>query len=858
MLPDLRKTYEPQTLEPRWARAWVESNLFHARNGPPDSWSLVIPPPNVTGSLHMGHMLEHTLIDTVVRWQRMRGKNVLWLPGTDHAGIATQMVVERALAARGKSRQALGREAFEQAVWAWKAESGNRIEEQMKRLGASCDWQRARFTLDAGLSGAVREVFVRLYEEGMIYRGRYIVNWCPRCQTAVSDLEVVHEAVQGKLYRVRYPLVASPGQFLEVATTRPETILADVAVAVHPADARYQHLIGRQAQVPLAGRSVPIIADEIAQPEFGTGAVKITPGHDPNDFAAGERHHLPQLVVLDEAGRMSTAAGAYAGLDRFQARARIVTDLDAQGLLAAVEEHPMSVGHCQRCRTIIEPRISTQWFVRIAPLAQAAVARVERGEVEFVPAVNAKHFFDWMANIHDWCISRQLWWGHRIPAWYCDACGSTMVAREAPSACAQCGGLPRQDPDVLDTWFSSGLWPFSTLGWPGATADLRDFYPTSLLITGFDILFFWVARMLMLGVHFTAQVPFRQVYIHALVRDAERQKMSKTKGNVIDPLLVTERYGTDAVRFTLAAMAAPGTDIALAEERMQGYAAFANKIWNAARFIFLSANQAAVPAPAASPEHLLAEGSHWVDAWLFSRLNAVAARVQESLSAYRFHEAADTLYHFFWHEFCDWYLELSKLRLRDPASSAQVATNLVVALDGALRLLHPIMPFLTEELWTSLHAAALPASSIAFAPYPRASAAASNPAAEARALALQARITEVRKLQADAGRRSGGVLLWRSRQDGDEAYLLALTRVAGIRRVAPEEAGPEFQLVFAGESADVTQKQAAERQSLQAQIEHKRKLLANPNFVGKAAPAIVAAEREKLADLEQALAALQV
>ncbi|MGH9474773.1 MAG: valine--tRNA ligase [Terriglobales bacterium] len=830
MLPELSKAYEPQTIEPRWARSWVERGLFRAANGQPGSWSLVIPPPNVTGSLHMGHMLEHTLIDVVVRWERMRGKNVLWLPGTDHAGIATQMVVERELAAQGQSRQAMGRSAFEQAAWAWKEHSGNRIEQQMKRLGASCDWSRERFTLDAGLSRAVREVFVRLYGEGLIYRGRYMVNWCPRCQTAVSDLEVVHEAVTGKLYRVRYPLVTAPGEFIEVATTRPETILADVAVAVNPGDQRYQHLVQQRVRVPLTTREVPVIADEIAQPEFGTGAVKITPGHDPNDFAAGERHHLPQLTVLDEAGKMTAAAGPYAGLDRFAARQRIVADLEAAGLLTAVSEHAMAVGQCQRCHTVIEPRISTQWFVRIAPLAEAAVAAVERGEVEFVPAINAKHYLDWMANIHDWCISRQLWWGHRIPAWYCDACPQTLVALEAPAHCPACGGALRQDPDVLDTWFSSGLWPFSTLGWPDKTADLRDFYPTSLLVTGFDILFFWVARMLMLGVHFTGQAPFRQVYIHALVRDAERQKMSKTKGNVIDPLLVTEKYGTDAVRFTLAAMAAPGTDIALSEDRMQGYAAFANKIWNAARFIFLSANQADVPALAGSPEALRAQGNHWVDRWIFSRLNAVAAGLDKSLCAYRFHDAADTLYHFFWHEFCDWYLEITKLRLREESERATAAANLLTAFDGALRLLHPVMPFITEELWTALHQQGQPAPSIALAAFPAADPAAFDAIAEARAEALQARVTAVRSGEAGGDNHASTL---------DEDYFRALMQGRGSKRTPPSPA-----------------RQDAGRATLQAQVEHKRTLLANPNFTRKADPAVVAGERQKLAELEQKLAAL--
>ena len=727
----------------------MEQRYFQAAEPRPgkENWSLVIPPPNVTGSLHMGHMLEHTLIDITVRWQRMRGKNVLWLPGTDHAGIATQMVVERSLAAEGKSRQEMGREAFTEAVWAWKRQSGDRIREQMIRLGASCDWSRERFTLDAGLSRAVREVFVTLYEQGLIYRGRYIVNWCPRCQTAVSDLEVTHEAATGKLYQVRYAVVGEPGTYLTVATTRPETILADVAVAVNPRDERYRHLLGRHVEVPLTGRAVPVIADEIAQPEFGTGAVKITPGHDANDFAAGERHHLPQLVILDDTGRMNEHAGAYAGLDRFAARERVAEDLQQAGLLAGIQDHALSLGRCQRCRTVIEPRISTQWFVKIAPLAQDAVKVVEQGKIRFTPENNAKIYFDWMANIHDWCISRQLWWGHRIPAWYCDRCGTMIVAREDPAGCPGCAGPLRQDTDVLDTWFSSGLWPFSTLGWPEPTADLAAFYPTSLLITGFDILFFWVARMIMLGVHFMGDVPFREVYIHALVRDADKQKMSKTKGNVIDPLAVTEKYGTDAVRFTLAAMAAPGTDIALAEERMQGYAAFANKIWNAARFIFMNLSQFPHLAAVGSEVTLRAQGDHPVDAWIFSRLNAVAGRLERSLAEYRYHDAADTLYHFFWDEFCDWYLELSKIRLQQSEGAEVAAANLVAAFEGALRLLHPVMPFVTEELWQALHRGAPPYTTIAFAPFPRSDGSAIQPEVEAGLEALQVVVSQIRSLR---------------------------------------------------------------------------------------------------------------
>jgi valyl-tRNA synthetase len=857
MYNELDKAYTPRAIEPKWATAWVEGQLFKAKAEKADrgNWSLVIPPPNVTGSLHMGHMLEHTLIDIMVRWQRMQGKNVLWLPGTDHAGIATQMVVERELAREGKTRQAMGREAFVEAVWAWKRQSGDRIKEQMMRLGASCDWSRERFTLDAGLSRAVREVFVSLYEQGLIYRGRYIVNWCPRCQTAVSDLEVTHEAVAGKLYSVRYAIASEEGQFLTVATTRPETILADVAVAVNPRDERYQRLIGREVAVPLTQRRVKVIADEIAQPEFGTGAVKITPGHDANDFAAGKRHGLEQLIIIDERGQMTEAAGAYAGLDRFAARERVVEDLDRAGLLAGVAAHPMSVGQCQRCATVIEPRISNQWFVKIAPLAEKAIGVVEGGEIRFTPENNRRIYNEWMANIHDWCISRQLWWGHQIPAWYCDRCQEVIVAREAPKLC-RCGGPVRQDADVLDTWFSSGLWPFSTLGWPEKTPELEAFYPTSLLITGFDILFFWVARMIMLGVHFMGEAPFREVYIHALVRDADKQKMSKTKGNVIDPLVVTEKYGTDAVRFTLAAMAAPGTDIALSEDRMQGYAAFANKIWNAARFIFLQLERAGIaPGAQARPETV-------VDRWIFSRLEAVATAMDQSLGEYRFHEAADLLYQFFWREFCDWYLELSKL--------AEPTGNLWAAFERALRLLHPVMPFVTEELWHQLYAGKAPEASIALAAFP-APGGKRDLEAEAEIGRLQEVVTALRKLRAEAKlapKQTAGLRVAGSSGKLDWAMVEALARVSAIERVATIAAnaplratagGYELQLDW-GEAFDA----GAERERLRKEatvltqgVANLRAKLESASFKSKAPQAVVAETERLLAERQRQLTQAQ-
>ena len=657
-------------MSPSGAREWVEKRLFQAAaDSDQPMFSLVIPPPNVTGSLHMGHMLEHTEIDILIRWKRMQGMNTLWLPGTDHAGIATQMVVERHLIEQGLDRRKLGREAFEKKVWEWKAQSGDTIKKQMVRLGTSCDWSRERFTLDPGLSSAVREVFVRLYEKDLIYRGNYIVNWCPRCQTAISDLEVVHDEHLGNLFHIRYPVVgagdAGSKEWVVVATTRPETMLGDTAVAVNPGDKRYRKFHGRMARLPLMNRDIPFITDELADPAFGTGVVKVTPAHDANDFQAGLRNNLPQIDVMDESGKMNANAGVYRGLDRFEARRRVLADLQEQGLLEKIEPHTHALGRCQRCKTIVEPRLSTQWFVKVKPLAEHAIRAVEDGRTRFVPDNWTKIYFDWMHNIHDWCISRQLWWGHRIPAWYCEGCSRVIVTREEPSRCPHCkGDRLEQDNDVLDTWFSSALWPFSTLGWPERTRDLEAFYPTSLMITGFDILFFWVARMMIMGVEFMGEVPFRTVYIHSLVRDAERQKMSKTRGNVVDPLEVTEKYGTDAVRFTLAIMAAPGTDVALSEDRMASYRAFANKIWNAARFLFMSLEKSGAE-PWTPPEdgicRPLADAGGQMsleDRWIFSRLNRIAGEIGTAWEAFRFHEAAHVIYHFFWHEFCDWYLEL--------------------------------------------------------------------------------------------------------------------------------------------------------------------------------------------------------
>ena len=760
MSHELPKTYDPGAIEVRWAEYWVQEKLFSVKTPPsglPEApkpiFTLLLPPPNVTGRLHMGHMLNQTEMDIIIRWRRMRGFLTLWLPGTDHAGIATQMMVERQLASEGCSRQQLGRETFLQRVWDWKKHYGGAIQAQMKRLGASVDWDREYFTMDENLSRAVIECFVRLHEEGLIYRGKYIVNWCPRCMTAISDLEVVHEDFAGKLYQIRYPLADDPKQFVTVATTRPETMLGDTAVAVNPEDERYKKLVGKKLRLPLMEREIPIIADDFADPQFGSGAVKVTPAHDPNDFQIGLRHNLPQINVMDEQARINQNGGPYAGLDRYEAREKVLHDLEQQGLLAGIKDHAHAIGKCDRCKTIVEPRLSTQWFIKIQPLADRAIAAVEKGEIKFTPENYAKTYFEWMRNIHDWCISRQLWWGHRIPAWHCPECGEITVARTAPAKC-KCGSAKlTQDPDVLDTWFSSGLLPFTVFGWPEKTRDLDVFYPTSLLITGFDILFFWVARMIMLGCHFMAghsqgSVPFQNVYIHALVRDADRQKMSKTKGNVIDPIEVTEKYGTDAVRFTLASMASPGTDIAFSESRTDGYRAFANKIWNAARFMFMNLDRAsAASLTVGAPKALLARLEN---RWIYSRFHRVAGQVNQSLEDYRFDEAANTIYRFFWGDLCDWYLEIIKPAFAgSPEEARAVLAFLGDIFEGSLRLLSPFMPFITEEVWHAMYDGKPTQRSIALVAYPQLEQKWLNDAAEEQMAVLQELIVNIRNMRAE-------------------------------------------------------------------------------------------------------------
>ncbi|MGA2302156.1 MAG: valine--tRNA ligase [Candidatus Acidiferrum sp.] len=735
---EIAKAYEPKQIEPRWAEFWVKEALFTANpQAPGPVFSIVIPPPNVTGMLHIGHMLDHTVIDILTRWHRMRGYNTLYLPGTDHAGISTQRVVVRQLTHQGIHYRDLGREEFIKRVGQWKEESGGTIQKQMKQIGESCDWSREKFTLSPELSRVVREVFVRLYEDKLIYRDKRMVNWCPGCRTVLSDLEVIHEEKQGHLWYIKYP-VAGSREFLIVATTRPETMLGDTAVAVHPEDERYNRLIGKNVLLPLMNREIPVIGDEMVDREFGTGAVKITPAHDPNDFEAGKRHKLPQIDVMTDDAHMNENAGAYAGLERFAARKKIVEDLQAQGLLEKITDHINAIGHCERSRTIVEPRVSTQWFCSMKPLAEPAIAAVERGDVQIIPDNRREEYFNWMRNIRDWTLSRQLWWGHRIPAWYCQDCSEIIVARKEPAKCPKCSSTRlEQDPDVLDTWFSSALWPFSTLGWPENTPDFQKYYPTSVLITAYDILFFWVARMIMMGLHFTRQVPFRAVYLHSLVRTASGEKMSKSKGTGLDPVALNEQYGTDAMRFCLASMAAPGTDIVLSDDRLLGARSFANKIWNAARFLFMnldkfeqrgtSLEELAGPEVRAQAPYAFAGQVPLVDRWLFARLVGTVETVNAALAEYRFHEAAQSVYQFFWGDFCDWYIEWVKPELQhaDRARAIVAWKNLFAGFDAALRLLHPLMPFLTEELWHQLPQKA-GAKSIALDQYPEARAAWKN------------------------------------------------------------------------------------------------------------------------------------
>jgi valyl-tRNA synthetase len=759
MSTQLGKTYDPAQVEAKWYRFWMEQGFFHADAAHPKTpFSIVLPPPNVTGSLHMGHALTVTIQDILIRWRRMEAYNVLWLPGMDHAGIATQLVVEREIAKKEKkSRHDLGREEFLKRVWQWREESGGRILEQMKAMGCSVDWERERFTMDEPYSRSVREAFVRLHEAGLIYRAKRLINWCPQCYTALSDLEVDHTDEQGFLWHIAYSVDAQTK--LVVATTRPETMLGDTAVAVHPEDERYKHLIGKTVELPLTGRRIPIIGDAIlVDKEFGTGAVKVTPGHDFNDFETGLRHNLPQLSVLDLHARLNeNAPEKYRGMSVAEARQAVVADLEAAGLLEKTEPHALSVGRCQRSGTIAEPMLSMQWFVKTQPLAQPAIEMVDGGKTRFVPENWTKTYMHWMTNIKDWCISRQLWWGHRIPAWYCK-CGEVIVAREAPPSCPKCGQAQlKQDDDVLDTWFSSALWPFATMGWPDETRELRTFYPTTVMETGYDIIFFWVARMMMMGLHFMKKVPFRVVFLHAMVVDEKGEKMSKVKGNVIDPIDLVDKYGADALRFTLAALAAQGRNIKLGPQRVEGYRNFANKIWNASRFVLMNLGgyecDRFIDAYREGPENL---DLRLPDRWIMSRLQRTIKEVDDALEDYKLNEAAQGIYRFIWGEFCDWYIEMAKGPLYAEGDEPEVATRkrmtqgvLATVLETALRLLHPLMPFITEEIWQQLPRATGTPASIMITTFARADQRYLDEDAEHAMDVLQKIIKAVREIRAD-------------------------------------------------------------------------------------------------------------
>jgi valyl-tRNA synthetase len=939
---DLPKAYDPTAIEDHWAAYWVREKLFdvltpdaHAAQsstGQPgvdhSAFTILLPPPNVTGRLHMGHMLNQTEMDILTRWRRMSGRLALWVPGTDHAGIATQMMVERQLVSEGTSRQNLGREAFVERTWEWRRHYGGAILDQMKRLGVSVDWSREYFTMDEDLSIAVREAFVRLYHQGLIYRGAYIVNWCPGCQTAVSDLEVVHSEHKGHLWEIKYPVLGADGkdsgEFLTVATTRPETMLGDTAVAIHPEDERYLHLHGKKLRLPLMNREIPIVLDEWVSRDFGTGAVKVTPAHDPNDFALGERHHLPAINVMDDRAHINAEGGPYAGLDRYVARKHIVHDLEEQGLLAGVKDYTNNVGHCDRCKTVIEPRLSTQWFIAVnkqpntggASMAQLAIDAVKpdangNKAIKFTPENYEKIYLEWMTNLHDWCISRQLWWGHRIPAWHCAACHKITVpepnSKSDPTACAHCGSETiAQETDVLDTWFSSGLLPVSVFGWPNINAEtlaeFAAFYPTSLLVTGFDILFFWVARMIMFGCWFSRDVPmpdgsprlladsvpYREVYIHALVRDANREKMSKTKGNVIDPIEIVKQYGTDAVRFTLASMASPGTDIAFNVARTEGHRAFANKIWNAARFIFMNVDRAAEIGISVDPATLGQMPSVPADAplearWIVAELHATAARVNESLENYRFDEAASIVYQFFWGSFCDWYLEIVKLRLdfsetADKAATTAALTTLVQVFEAALRLLSPFMPFLTEELWHAVSDGKPRVKSIALADYPFEDEGMVDAAATAAMSLVQELITETRALRKEIGVEEKAVVPIELRTDSalrkvaeqNRDIIEKLARVSEVRFVDQISAGLSKHSTANFDVAVIYEKKIdvpAERERLTKDIAKYEKGLAaaerqlgNEGFLAKAPAHVVEGLKKQEAEtrllLEKAQAAL--
>ncbi|EGJ49794.1 valine--tRNA ligase [Desulfocurvibacter africanus] len=867
----LAKGYEPQEVEARWRDKWEAERTFSPDlDAPGEPYSIVIPPPNVTGALHIGHALNITLQDVLCRYQRQKGRKVLWVPGTDHAGIATQNVVERRLLGEGKTRDDLGREQFVEKVWEWKQEYESRIHNQIKRIGASVDWTRARFTMDEGLSRAVREVFVSLYEQGLIYRGEYIINWCSRCHTALADDEVEYVPRTTTLTTIKYPLADGSGS-LTVATVRPETLLGDAAVAVHPDDERYQQFIGKNVLLPIAEREIPVIADKYVDMEFGTGCLKITPAHDMNDWEIGRKHELPMLKVIDDAGRMNeNSPERFVGMTAEECRTAIVEELKAKGLLEAETDYDHNVTACYRCKTTVEPNVSKQWFVAVKPLAAKARAAVEFGNTKIFPEAWAKTYFDWLDNIRDWCISRQLWWGHRIPVWYCQGCYKQFASRTDMDECPECGSGLMQDEDVLDTWFSSALWPFSTLGWPDKTRELGLFYPTSVLVTGFDILFFWVARMMMMGLHFQEQVPFHHVYLHALVRDEEGKKMSKSTGNVIDPLDMVEKYGCDSLRFTLTSFAAMGRDIKLSEARIEGYRHFVNKLWNAARFTLMNLEEWAPQAPQEREAALKATPSSGSlhNQWILSRLEQVKTEVDAAIQGYAFNDYAQTLYAFVWREFCDWYLEMAKSDLTGDDAARKAETQLVLwtTLSEILVLLHPVTPFVTQEIWQ--HLPATTGDDIAAMPYPGARPECVRPDIESAMNLLQESIVAVRNIRGElniAPSKDLSVMVRPASEQhaatltANAEFMRRLARVTSLEvgaHVAPPKAsasqvvqGSELFVPLAGAVDFEAELARLDKEIAKSSkdVEVVSRKLANKDFVAKAPQDVVEKEKEKLA-----------
>lgn len=856
---NIAKTYDPKDVENRLYNTWMEKGYFRGEVDPEkEPYCIVIPPPNITGQLHMGHALDNTLQDILIRWRRMQGYAALWLPGTDHASIATEVKIVEKLAEEGKTKYDLGREGFLERAWEWKEQYGGRIVEQLKKLGSSLDWSRERFTMDEGCSRAVVEVFIKLYNKGLIYQGDRIINWCPDCQTALSDAEVEHMEQEGNFWHIKYP-VKDSDEAIIIATTRPETMLGDTAVAVHPEDERYQHLIGKTVVLPLINREIPVIADEYVDREFGTGVVKITPAHDPNDFEVGLRHNLEQIKVMNDDGTMNENAGSYAGMDRYEARKAIVEHLKEQGLLVKVEGHKHNVGHCYRCNTVVEPIISKQWFVKMKPLAEPAIQAVRDGRIRFVPERFEKIYFNWMENIKDWCISRQLWWGHRIPAYYCQGCGKTIVSAEAPDKCDECGSIDfKQDEDVLDTWFSSALWPFSTLGWPDKTEDLDYFYPTSVLVTGYDIIFFWVARMIFSGLEHMGDIPFKHVFIHGIVRDSQGRKMSKSLGNGIDPLEVIDKYGADALRLSLVMGISPGNDMRFSWEKVEASRNFANKIWNAARFILMNLENLQKYRPEKGTLDL-------ADRWIISKYNRLVEEVTDNLEKFELGIAVQKLYDFIWGEFCDWYIELTKTRLygQDDAERETALYTLTYVLSNVLKLLHPFMPFITEEIWQHLPHEG---ESIMISTWPQVNKAEVDLEAEQEMEALMDVIKSVRNIRAEmevAPSQKAKIILV---VNGDDRHIFERGRLyfeklayasqviiqedkEGIPVNAASAVTAKAQIFIPLEDLVDFEKEMErlnkERETLEKELARANGKLSNENFVKKAPAAVVEEERKK-------------